>query len=104
MTVPETDLLSAFDGHDVDAVRAALAAGAGACSPVRGKLPIDWLLEEYERSDQLGDCLRLLFERGAVLADPELKSVLLDDGDAIKLAVADRPSLLNHRTTMVSAS
>ena len=63
----DQELLSAFDGHDVEAVRAALERGANACKPIRGKLPVYWLLEEYTRSDRLGDCLRLLFERGAVL-------------------------------------
>jgi len=39
------DLLSAFEGHDVAGVRAALLAGADPCSPVHGKPPIIWLLE-----------------------------------------------------------
>ncbi len=73
------ELLSAFDGHDVEGVRAALDAGADPCSPIRGKLPVLWLLEEYTRSDRLGDCLRLLFERGAELPDPSLTPVLLND-------------------------
>ena len=69
MPTPDQELLSAFDGHEVESVRAALEAGADACTPIRGKLPVYWLLEEYTRSDRLGDCLRLLFERGAVLED-----------------------------------
>ena len=40
MTTPEQDLLYAFDGHDVDGVRAALAAGADVRPPIEGKLPI----------------------------------------------------------------
>ena len=103
MTTPEQDLLYAFDGHDVDGVRAALAAGADVRSPIEGKLPIYWLLEQYERSDQLGDCLRLLFERGATLDDPAVMPVLLNDSDAIKSSVASSPSFLNHRTTLMSA-
>ena len=103
MPTADDELLSAFDGHDVESVRAALDAGADPCSPVRGKLPVNWLLEEYTRSDRLGDCLRLLFERGAVLQDPVVAPVLLDDADAIKSAVTTTPSLLKHRTTLVSA-
>ena len=103
MSPPDENLLSAFDGHEVEGVLAALDAGADPCSLIRGKRPIDWLLEEYTRSDRLGDCLRLLFERGAVLTDPAVAPVLLDDGDAIKSAVAAAPSLLDHRTSMVSA-
>jgi hypothetical protein len=103
MATAEDELLSAFDGHDVQGVRAALTAGADAVSPVRGKAPVNWLLEEYTRSDRLGDCLRLLFKRGAVLDDPLVAPVLLDDAEAVKSAIAKSPSLLEHRTTLVSA-
>src|SRR5262250_365293 len=103
MSTADQELLSAFDGHEVESIRAALDAGADPCSPIRGKLPVNWLLEEYTRSDRLGDCLRLLFERGAVLADPAIAPVLLDDADAIKSAVVASPSLLEHRTTLLSA-
>jgi hypothetical protein len=103
MSTPNEELLSAFDGHDVEGVRAALNAGADACSPIRGKLPVNWLLEEYTRSDRLGECLRLLFQRGAALDDPLVAPVLLDDGDAIKSAARATPSLIEHRTTLVSA-
>ncbi len=103
MTDPTADLLSAFDGHKVERVRAALNAGADPSTPVRGKLPIVWLLEEYTRSDRLADCLRLLIERGAVLPDPLLAAVLLNDGPAITDAVRARPAVLEHRTTLVSA-
>jgi Ankyrin repeat len=103
MSTPNEELLSAFDGHDTEGVRAALVARADASSPVRGKLPVNRLLQEYTRSARLGECLRLLFERGAVLDDPVVAPVLLDDADAIKSAILATPSLLAHRTTMVSA-
>ena len=103
MSTHDQELLSAFDGHDVDGVRAALDAGANPCSAIRGKLPVNWLLEEHARSDRLGDCLRLLFERGAVLDDPLVMPVLLDDAEAIKSAITTTPALLEHRTTLVSA-
>jgi hypothetical protein len=103
MTTANEELLSAFDGHDVGGVRAALESGANACELIRGKLPVDWLLEEYTRSDRLGDCLRLLFARGATLRDPVLAPVLLNDADAIKQAISSDPSILQHTTTLVSA-
>lgn len=103
MTSADQELLAAFDGHDVESVRAALARGANPCEPIRGKLPVDWLLEEYTRSDQLGDCLRLLFARGARLRDPVIEPVLLNDADAIKTAITANPTLLQHKTTLVSA-
>lgn len=103
MTTPEQDLLSAFDGHDVEGVRAALAAGADARAPIGGKPPIRWLLEEYARSDRLGACLRLLLDHGAGPDDPAVVPVLLDDADATAAAVRADPGLLAHRTTLVSA-
>ncbi len=103
MSDPDQELLSAFDGHDVEGVRAALAAGADAGSTVRGKKPVYWLLEEYTRSDRLPECLRLLFECGAVVDDPLLAPILLNDADTIKVAAAADPSFLTHRTSLVSA-
>lgn len=103
MSAVDEELLSAFDGHEVEGVRDALERGANACAPVRGRCPVDWLLQEYTRSDRLGDCLRLLFARGATLRDPAVAPVLLDDAKEIKAAILADPSLLQHRTTMVSA-
>jgi hypothetical protein len=34
MFTPDQELLSAFDGHDVEGVRAALDEGADPCSPI----------------------------------------------------------------------
>jgi ankyrin repeat protein len=61
------------------------------------------LLEEYTRSDRLADCLRLLFERGAILPDPLISPVLLNDATAITEAIRARPALLEHRTSLRSA-
>ncbi|MCA9131370.1 MAG: ankyrin repeat domain-containing protein [Planctomycetales bacterium] len=103
MSTANEELLSAFDGHDSHGVRAALEAGADACSPIRGKTPVMWLLQEYTRSDRLGDCLRLLLERGASLPDPLLTPVLLNDAHAVKTAINSDPTILQHRTRLVSA-
>ena len=103
MSDPNTDLLSAFDGHEVESVRAALAAGADVRSPIQGKLATEWLLEEYHRTDRLPQCLRLLLDQGAQLPDPVLAPVLLDDADAIRDAVDADPDLLIYRTTLRSA-
>ncbi|HRK31273.1 MAG TPA: ankyrin repeat domain-containing protein, partial [Tepidisphaeraceae bacterium] len=53
--------------------------------------------------DRLGDCIRLLLDRGATLDDPVLMPVLLDDGAAVAAAVRVSPSLLQHRTSLRSA-
>lgn len=103
MSDPTDDLLRAFDGHDLEAVKAALNNGADAVSYIRGKKPIYWLLEEYTRSDRLPDCLRLLIAAGATLHDPFLLPVLLDDAEQISKLIADEPAVLQHRTSLVSA-
>ncbi len=99
----DRQLLAAFDGHDVEGVRAALEGGANAKSLIRGKGPANWLLEEYTRSDRLADCLRLLLEHGASLDDPALTPVLLNDAPGIKAAVEANQSLLEHRVTLTSS-
>jgi hypothetical protein len=103
MTTAQQRLLDAFDGHDVEEVRAALRDRADARSPIRGKLPVDWLTEAYTRSDRFPDCLRLLLDHGAVPSDPLIIPVLLDDAEAVRAAVRADPSRLSHRTTLVSS-
>jgi hypothetical protein len=103
MSDPNKQLLAAFDGHNVEAVHSALDAGADAYSPVNGKLPVYWLLEEYTRSDRLPTCLQLLFDQGAVLNDPVIAPVLLDDVEGIKRAFEKHPMMLEHRISLVSA-
>lgn len=103
MSKPIEDLLSAFDGHDVAGIRGALDAGADPREPVREKLPIYWLLEQYTRSDRLPECLRMLVECGAEMRDPLVLPVLLDDADAIRSAFASNPSMLVHRTSLISS-
>jgi hypothetical protein len=97
------DILVAFELHSVEQIRAALDAGLDPRAPVRGKSPINWLTEMYSRGDDFPKCLRLLLDRGAVLDDPVVGPVLLDDAEALKAAIRANPSLLHHRTTMVSA-
>ena len=99
----EFDLLCAFETHAVDEIRAILDRGFDARSPLKGKSLTANLTEMYARSDAFPACLRLLLDRGAVLDDPRIAPVLLDDGDGLALALRDDPSLIAHRTSMVSA-
>src|SRR4051812_43778832 len=99
----EPDLVIAFELHDAEQIRAALDAGVDARAPVRGKSPINWLTEMYSRGDNFPKCLRILLDRGAVLDDPVVAPVLLNDPDGVASAIRARPSLLDHRTNMVSA-
>jgi len=97
------ELLVAFELHSVDQIRSVLDAGLDPRLPVKDKTPVSWLTEMYSRSDDFPQCLRLLLDRGAVLDDPVVAPVLLNDGAALAAAIRATPSLLHHRTSMVSA-
>ena len=103
MNAVEAELLTAFELHSPDRIRAVLSNGFDVGSTINGQRPIDALIEMYLRSDRFPSCLRLLLEKGATLDDPKLAPVLLDDPKALSLAVQSDPSLLQHRTTMVCA-
>jgi ankyrin repeat protein len=96
-------LLTATETHDASALRALLDGGLAANANVRGKTPVQWLLEMYLRSERFAPCLRLLLERGGALPDPALAPVLLDDADGLRGAIARDPSLLTRRFDLVSA-
>jgi hypothetical protein len=97
------DILVAFELHSVERIRAALDAGWDPRVPIRGKAPVNWLTEMYSRSDDFPKCLRLLLDRGAVLDDPAVAPVLLNDAEELEAAIRANSLLLHHRTTMVSA-
>ncbi len=101
MNTPARELLAAFETHSVDRIRALLDAGCDATMPIDGKSPVNHLIEMYFRSDDFPDCLRLLLERGAVLDDPRIAPVLLNDPSAIDSAVRADGSLLRHKVSLV---
>lgn len=80
----EADLLGAFEEHSPDGIRAALAAGASATDPIKGKRPIDCLIEMYLRSPRLAECLQVLLTAGGTVGDPLLQALLLDDDAALR--------------------
>jgi ankyrin repeat protein len=103
MTQLDDDFLLALELHSAERLRAVLDAGFDVSATVRGKSAIGWLTEMYTRSDRFPACLRLLLERGAVLDDPWVIPVLLDDVELLEAAFLENPSLLEHRTTLISA-
>jgi Ankyrin repeats (3 copies) len=102
MTTPYEELLVAFEVHSVERIRAVLVEGFDVRSPVNGKTPVNSLIEMYLRSDHFPACLRLLLEHGAVLDDPLIAPVLLDDASLLRSAIEGSPDLLTHRTTLAS--
>jgi hypothetical protein len=102
MNSVEFDLLGAFEGHSVKEIRAILNAGFDVRARIKGKSVVNSLIEMYYRSDDFPDCLRLLLDHGAVVDDPRILPVLLNDADGLAAALQADPSLINHRTSMVS--
>lgn len=100
---PANDIVVAIELHSVEQIQEALDAGVDARAPIRGKSPVTWLTEMYSRGDNFPKCLQLLLDRGAALDDPVLAPVLLNDTDALASAIRATPSLLEHRTNMISA-
>jgi hypothetical protein len=78
----EFEILGAFEGHSVEEIRTILDTGLDIRAPIKGKSLVTSLTEMYTRSDKFPDCLRLLLDRGAVLDDPRIAPVLLDDAEA----------------------
>jgi len=103
MPATDTSFIEACEVHAVQEIRALLDSGLDPRAPIQGKSPINWLTEMYLRSENFPVCLRLLLDRGAVLDDPIVAPVLLNDADALASSIRENPSILNHRTTMVSA-
>jgi hypothetical protein len=84
----EADYLGAFEEHSVRDIRAALAAGASPVALIKGKRPVDILIEMYTRSPRFAECLRVMLAAGATIEDPLLEAVLLDDDAAVRRLVA----------------
>jgi hypothetical protein len=102
MESQEAELLGAFETHDVDAIRAVLDAGLNPLAPIRGKLPIDWLVEMYLRSARFPACLQLMLDRGAAMRDPLVLPVLLDDAAVLETAIRIDPTLVTYKTDLTS--
>jgi len=96
-------LFEAFDGHGAVGVRNALRAGADVHSLVDGKSPMEWLLEQYTRSDRLVDCLRWMLDAGAMFPEDCWGPVLLNDARGVERMVRENPEVLKHRVRLKSA-
>jgi len=75
------------ESHDVDGIRALLEDGLDPNEPIRGRTPVEWMVEMYTRSPRFHECIRLLIEAGARIEDEPLRAVLLDDRAAVARAV-----------------
>lgn len=103
MSTVEFDILVAFETHNVSEIKEILDAGLDPRAIIKSRSLVNNLTIMYARSDNFAACLRLLLDRGAVLDDPAIAPVLLDDADALRDALGRDPALIGHRTSMESA-
>jgi hypothetical protein len=99
----EADYLGAFEEHSLEGVRQALAAGASPSELIKGKTPIDCLIESYFRSPRFAACLRVLLEAGATIEDPLLEALLLDDDTSLRRLLSSAGESRNRRLRVPGA-
>jgi hypothetical protein len=99
----EAELLGAFEEHSPDGIRKSLAAGASPTEPIKGKRPIDSLIEMYLRSPRFAECLQVMLDAGAVLGDPLLQAILLDDDSELRRLLAKSRENLKKTISLVCA-
>ena len=101
--MPESDLLEAFEVHSPGAIERALAAGVSAVDPIRGRKPVDHLIEAYLRSCRFAECLRIMLNAGAEVGDPLLEAVLLDDSSRLARLIAESPRRVHQKLDLLTA-
>lgn len=99
----EQQFLNAIECHAVEDIRAAFDAGLDPRSTIRDRTLVEWMTEMYTRGPRFTACLQTLLDAGAVIDDPAVRAVLLDDGDTLADLLTARPELLDHRVTMACA-
>jgi hypothetical protein len=101
--MPDSDLLGAFEVHSPEGIGKALADGVSPVALIQGRKPIDHLIETYLRSARFADCLRVMLDAGAVMDDPLLQAVLLDDAPTLRCLVTDFPQRLHQKVDLLGA-
>jgi hypothetical protein len=99
----EADLLGAFEVHSPDGIRASLAAGVSPTELIKGKRPVDCLIEGYLRSPKFDECLRVLLDVGASVGDPLLQAVLMDDDQALRRLLEESNGHIHRKMSPLCA-
>ena len=97
------DLLGEFEEHSPDGIRALLAAGVSPTEPIDGKRPVNALIEMYLRSSRFAECLQVMLDAGAVLGDPLLQAILLDDDTGLRGLVSASNDYLKRKLNPLCA-
>ena len=97
------DLLGEFEVHSPDGIRTLLAAGVSPTDPINGKRPIDCLIEMYMRSPRFAECLQVMLDAGASVADTLLQALLLDDDAALRTLLHGSRDILQRKLSPLCA-
>jgi hypothetical protein len=101
--MPDSDLLGAFEVHSPEGIERVLADGVSPVAFIKGRKPIDHLVEAYLRSPRFADCVRVMLNAGAVIDDPLLEAVLLDDAPTLRRLVTGFPQRLHQEVEVLGA-
>jgi hypothetical protein len=101
--MPDSNLFEAFEVHSPELIEKALADGASPVDPIKGRKPIDHLIEAYLRSSRFADCLKVMLNAGAVIDDPLLEAVLLDDASGLRRLLMESPERLHQKLDFLGA-
>lgn len=91
MTPSGDELLGPFEEHSPEDIRSLLAAGVSPTELIKGRRPIDSLIETYLRSPRFAECLQVMIDAGAAVGDPLLEALLLDDDAGLSKLLAKSP-------------
>jgi hypothetical protein len=98
-----SNLLEACEVHSPEGIKKALADGVSAVDPIKGRKPIDHLIEGYLRSSRFADCLKVMLDAGAAIDDPLLEAVLLDDSSQLRLLLTNFPEHCHRKLNFLGA-
>lgn len=99
----ESEFLDALEVHAPDQIRALLARGVDPVKAIRGRTPVESLIEGYLRSPRFPNCLRVLIGAGAAVGDPLLEALLLDDEQALRDILSNDPSEAQRKLSISCA-
>lgn len=82
------DLLYAFETHDPVLIAKAIGSGVDPNAAIGGKAPLQILIEMYTRTPRFPDCIAAMIDGGALVVDPLLVTLLVDDEKALRKDIA----------------
>lgn len=87
--------------HSVHEIEQAFAAGLEPDAPLRGRKPLEWLIEGmYLRSPRMVPCLRAILAAGARFEDQALLAVLMDDPVKLGREMGSEPAWIHRRVDL----